>query len=960
MAQIPDTQLLDAAFLPPAPGLEPAIVLYAPAELSPGEWRRAEESLVVPDLARRLTLAIGDPEQPRFTQTRALSVSEAIPFLISLAQADTRPSMKAWVLAAHIARRIHEAAMLPRGNDKTDLILGKIASGMPPSSHAVLVEIQGEGDDPLASLGPHAEGPVFGQIPARDALNQFLDIAQHAYALGTAQQRTPPKRGQSKVLAGLSLRLELPRGRDGRWHVRLRIDQEVDAAKTRSLLDEAAATWTPLARAQVASIDEPLELTVDEASALIMAAPDLNATGAGVELPEELTLSMERQVSTRIRFRDGEATRSSSTRRTPGTSAGPHFRLEELVSYDIDVAMGGVDVDADELRKIARQAGALVQLGGEWVKLDTSSREQLERLARAVEATDSHMANSSALAAALGGETVLPGGIKATVERVDEAALGRAVEFLRNPATFDEVPVPEGFLGELRPYQQRGLTWLAGMASLPLGAVLADDMGLGKTVQMIALIMHIRAQRIAAGEEPGRVLVSCPTSLIGNWQRELERFSPELSVHVHHGPMREARASQLDGHDVVVTSYGLIARDRDMLAGIDWSMLIFDEAQAVKNPDTEQARAVRLLRAPIRVALTGTPMENRLLELWSILDLVNPGLLGTATAFSKRFAAPIERAGDETAAANLRALSRPFMLRRVKHDPEIVPDLPEKQERTVACTLTPEQAALYQATADAAMNEVRRRDGIGRRGAVLALLTRLKQICNHPMQALGHGAGDGDAAGEPYVIAGRSGKLDRLESMLTEVVAEGDRALVFTQYAQMGHLLAAHLPDVLGCEVLYLHGGVPRIKREELVAKFQEENDGKPMVFVLSLKAGGLGLNLMNAAHVFHFDRWWNPAVEDQATDRTHRIGQTRGIQVHKLVCAGTLEERIAQIIDDKRALAGKIIDTNGAKGEGWITELDDDALAELVALGKDALAEVDEDGPVAVQAVDLEGATAE
>jgi SNF2 family DNA or RNA helicase len=362
----------------------------------------------------------------------------------------------------------------------------------------------------------------------------------------------------------------------------------------------------------------------------------------------------------------------------------------------------------------------------------------------------------------------------------------------------------------------------------------------------------------------------------------------------------------------------------------------------------------------VRVALTGTPMENRLLELWAILDLVNPGLLGTASAFNKRFAAPIERAGDEQAAANLRALSRPFMLRRVKHDPEIVPDLPEKQERTLACTLTPEQAALYQATADAAMQEVRRRDGIGRRGAVLALLTRLKQICNHPMQALGHLAGELGPDDEPYVISGRSGKLDRLESMLAEVVAEGDRALVFTQYAQMGHLLAAHLPEVLGCEVPYLHGGVPRTKREELVQKFQADGD-EPMVFVLSLKAGGLGLNLMNAAHVFHFDRWWNPAVEDQATDRTHRIGQTRGIQVHKLVCAGTLEERIAQIIDEKRALAGKIIDTQGASGEGWITELDDDALAELIALGKDALAEAEEGKAAgAAKVVELEGAPVE
>ena len=948
MASIPDTQLLDAAFLPPAPGLEPAIVLFPPAELSPGAWRRAEDSLDVPDGARRLTLPIGEPEAPRFAQTRALGVGEAIPYLIGLAQADTRPSVKAWVLAAHIARRIHEGAMLPRGNDKTDAIIERIAGGMPASSHAVLVEAQPDGDDPLAMLGPQADGPQYVTVDARTALEQFLDIAQHAYALGTAQQRTPTKRGQSRALAGLSLRLEVPAGRDGRWLARVRVDQALDPTKIRTVLDEAAGIWTPLQRVSIQALEEPLELSVDEASALILASPDLNATGAGVELPEELTRSMERQVTASIRFRgeDGETgsrtPRGRSGGRSAGHSAGPRFRLEELVSYDIDVALGGATVDAEELRRIARQAGALVQVGAEWLKLDDASREQLERLARAVEATDSHMANSVALAAALGGETVLPGGIRATVARVDEAALQRAVEFLRNPSVFEDVTPPPTFLGELRPYQQKGLTWLAGMASLPLGAVLADDMGLGKTVQVIALIQHVRAQMAADGDMPGQVLVCCPTSLIGNWQREIARFAPDLDVHVHHGPMREARASQLDGHDVIVTSYGLIARDREMLAGVDWGMVVFDEAQSVKNPDTEQARSVRLLKAPIRLALTGTPMENRLLELWSILDLVNPGLLGTASAFSRRFAAPIERAGDEQAAATLRALTRPFMLRRVKHDPEIVPDLPEKQERTVACTLTPEQAALYQATADAAMTEVRRRDGIGRRGAVLALLTRLKQICNHPMQALGHSAGELDENGDVRVLAGRSGKLDRLEAMLQEIVAEGDRALVFTQYAQMGHLLAAYLPEVLGCDVLYLHGGVPRTKREELVARFQEENDGRPMVFVLSLKAGGLGLNLMNAAHVFHFDRWWNPAVEDQATDRTHRIGQTRGIQVHKLVCAGTLEERIAQIIDEKRALAGRIIDTQGATGEGWITELDDDALAELVALGQDAIAESD------------------
>jgi non-specific serine/threonine protein kinase len=467
------------------------------------------------------------------------------------------------------------------------------------------------------------------------------------------------------------------------------------------------------------------------------------------------------------------------------------------------------------------------------------------------------------------------------------------------------------------------------MSELPLGACLADDMGLGKTVQIIALLAHMGRDGVSP-----RTLVVCPTSLIGNWERELTRFAPHLSVHIHHGPARASRATDIADATVVVTSYGLVARDRAMLSTSQWDVAVFDEAQSVKNPDTEQARAVRGIPARFRVALTGTPIENRLLELWAILDLLNPGLLGNASAFARRFATPIERAGDEEAAAMLRRISRPFLLRRVKHDPEIIPDLPEKQEQTIACTLTPEQATLYKAITEQALVDVRGRDGIARRGAVLALLTRLKQVCNHPAQALREVGGE---------LSGRSGKLERLEAMLGEVVAEGDRALVFTQYAQMGNLLASHLPEVLGCEVLYLHGGVPRAKREELVQRFQDGGD-EPVVFVLSLKAGGLGLNLMGASHVFHYDRWWNPAVEDQATDRTHRIGQTKRVQVHKLVCAGTLEERIAQVIDDKRALAGRIIEVSGG-GEGWITELGDTELEELVALAASSTLELASDG---------------
>jgi len=423
------------------------------------------------------------------------------------------------------------------------------------------------------------------------------------------------------------------------------------------------------------------------------------------------------------------------------------------------------------------------------------------------------MANSHALAAALSGTAALPGGIVARVEQVDDGALRRALDHLKSPDTFPVITSTPGFTGILRAYQQQGLDWLAGMASLPLGACLADDMGLGKTVQVIALLSHMKANfardnddeveagiEVEVADEVGvggearrlagkprlgesvqpqfRALVTCPTSLIGNWERELERFCPTLKVYVHHGPQRTTRATSFDGYDVVVTSYGLIARDRDLMSARGWDITIFDEAQSVKNPDTEQARAVRALPSMYRVALTGTPMENRLLELWAILDLLNPGLLGRPAAFSRRFAVPIERGGDEAAAATLRRITRPFLLRRVKHDPLIVPDLPEKQEQTIACTLTPEQAAMYGAIADQAMTEVRRRDGIARRGAVLALLTRLKQVCNHPLQALGRG--------DDPEVEGRSGKLDRMESMLKDIVATGERSLVFTQYAQMG------------------------------------------------------------------------------------------------------------------------------------------------------------------------------
>jgi SNF2 family DNA or RNA helicase len=460
-----------------------------------------------------------------------------------------------------------------------------------------------------------------------------------------------------------------------------------------------------------------------------------------------------------------------------------------------------------------------------------------------------------------------------------------------------------------------------------MGACLADDMGLGKTIQTLALLERDRGEDLA----PGPVLLVCPTSVLGNWQREAERFTPGLAVLLHHGPGR-ARGSHFESdarrHDLVLTSYGLLHRDRDALGAVTWGGVILDEAQNIKNPETHQARAARSLPAAYRAALTGTPVENHVGDLWSLMEFLNPGLLGSRAAFRRNFLVPIQAHGDLRAAEALRRVTRPFVLRRVKTDPAIAPDLPEKVETLESCTLTQEQATLYRAVLrDVEEALAEGADGIRRKGLVLATLLRLKQVCNHPAQYLGDGSR----------IGGRSGKLARMVELLAEVLEEGQRSLVFTQFVEMGRILVRHLGETFGREVLFLHGGVPRKERDRMVARFQDEEAGEaPPLFVLSLKAGGTGLNLTGATHVFHYDRWWNPAVENQATDRAFRIGQRRNVHVHKLVCAGTLEERIDRMIEAKKETADAVVGT----GEAWLTELDDRQLREVWALGASAVEE--------------------
>ncbi|MEU8297083.1 DEAD/DEAH box helicase [Micromonospora sp. NPDC048909] len=671
-------------------------------------------------------------------------------------------------------------------------------------------------------------------------------------------------------------------------------------------LGRASRLWPDLDPALRTAAPEALELDVEGAHRFLReGAPVLHAAGFGVLLP-----SWWQRPSSRL----GARLRARS-RTAPGTvaAAGPGVGLDALVDYRWELALGDQPLSADELASLAELKTPLVRLRGRWVELDPKRLAAGLRLLRS--AGELTVADLLRLGLTDSDDGAALPVLEVTADGTLGDLLAGAVERRLTP-----LDPPPTFRGTLRPYQRRGLAWLAFLQSLGLGGVLADDMGLGKTVQLLALL---------AGDPPeaGPTLLVCPMSLVGNWQREAARFTPELRVHVHHGAERARGAeftAAVHGADLVLTTYSVAARDAVALAGVDWHRVVVDEAQAIKNASTRQAEAVRALPARQRVAVTGTPVENRLADLWSIMQFANPGLLGPAATFKKRFAEPIERHGDAEVAERLRRITGPFVLRRLKTDSSIISDLPEKLEMEVVCNLTAEQASLYRAVVDDMLAKIESSDGIERRGLVLATMTRLKQICNHPAQLLRDGS----------ALDGRSGKLARLEEILDEVLAAGEKALLFTQYAEFGGMLRGHLSARFGREVLFLHGGVGKADRDAMVTRFQSP-DG-PAIFVLSLKAGGTGLTLTAANHVVHVDRWWNPAVEDQATDRAFRIGQRRRVQVRKFVCAGTVEEKVAALIADKRNLASRVV----GSGEQWVTELSTGQLRELFALESGAVVE--------------------
>lgn len=655
-----------------------------------------------------------------------------------------------------------------------------------------------------------------------------------------------------------------------------------------------------------------LRLSTEQAYAFLrQSAPLLEQSGFGVLLPSWWSKPTAR-LGVKLRLKP-----SADAKVKSGL-----LGLNGIVAYDWRIAIGDQTLSPKEFEKLANLKIPLVKVRGQWVELRPEEIETAIAFFKKKHG-DGEMELGEALRLGLGQERAEVG-LPVTEIEGDGWVKGFLAK-LSQSAKIATMKKPSSFKGRLRPYQLRGLSWLAYLKQFGLGACLADDMGLGKTIQFIALMLHERSGR-RGKPKPGPTLLICPMSIVGNWQREIERFGPSLKVMVHHGGDRlsgRAFAKEAKKNDVVITTYSLAHRDEEQLSSIEWECIALDEAQNIKNPAAKQTQAIRRLRARHTIALTGTPVENRLSELWSIMEFLNRGYLGSAKEFRTRFAIPIERYRDSDRAEKLKRLIQPFVLRRLKTDKTIIKDLPEKMEMRVFCNLTQEQASLYEAVVKEMLERIEESEGIERKGLVLSTLMKLKQICNHPAQFVHDGSR----------LPGRSGKLARLEEMLEEVIAEGDKALIFTQFSEMGAMLRSHLQEMLGCETSFLHGGTPKKQRDAMIQRFQDERRGPPL-FVLSLKAGGLGLNLTAANHVFHFDRWWNPAVENQATDRAFRIGQRKNVQVHKFVSVGTLEERIDQMIEQKKELAERIVGT----GENWITEMSTAQLKELFALSRDAV----------------------
>ena len=659
-----------------------------------------------------------------------------------------------------------------------------------------------------------------------------------------------------------------------------------------------------------ADIYHPLAWTPSEAYRLLESVPQLEESGLLVRIPDW----WRKRVRPRVAVTIGETKQN-------------RFGADAIIDFSVRLALGDKELTDEEYRRILESEDGLVYVKGQWIEVDrdrlSEALEHWKRIEVEAEGGISFIEGMRLLAGA-------PSDLSDSEPLENEEGewffvgagewLSDVLSHLRDPGGLASNEISSNFRGSLRQYQEAGRNWLWFLLNLGLGACLADDMGLGKTVQVLALLLSLKEQDSTSKTS----LLVLPASLISNWKAEMERFAPTLkAIYIHpsettRNDLVEAAANPIEavaGADIVFTTYGMLLR-QEWLADIRWSLVVLDEAQAIKNPSTRQTKAVKRLKSDARIALTGTPIENRLSDLWSLFDFLCPGLLGSASKF-KQFVKGIEER-ERDRYAPLRNLVSPYILRRLKTDKSIIDDLPDKTEMKVFCGLTKKQVKIYARSVDELATAINKLDGIKRRGLVLAYLMRFKQICNHPSQFIGDGAYD----------PAESGKFSRLKEICEEIASRQEKALIFTQFREMTGPIASFLGEVFSREGLVLHGGTAVKKRKGLIDLFQRE-EGPPF-FVLSLKAGGTGLNLTSASHVIHFDRWWNPAVENQATDRAFRIGQHRNVVVHKFVCRGTVEEKIDALIDEKTSLADGILATGA---DAMLTEMSDDDLLRIVAL---------------------------
>lgn len=617
------------------------------------------------------------------------------------------------------------------------------------------------------------------------------------------------------------------------------------------------------------------------------------------------------------------------------------FGLDSIIQFDWRIAIGDANLTESEFEALVARNERLIRFRGQWIALDPLLLAQIRQMMTGMDRRQGLSFQDVLQLHLLGlqdeeseAEVAEKHARSVQLEVELNEQLTQVMDQLKQQQELPALAVPAGLRAELRSYQREGFAWLSFLRRLGLGACLADDMGLGKTIQFITYLLHVKESE---GTTTSPSLLICPTSVLGNWQKELSRFAPSLRVMIHYGSGRadgESFLAEAQEADIVLTSYATAALDQELLKTVTWASLCLDEAQNIKNAQTKQSSAVRQFPAKHRIALTGTPIENRLSELWSIYDFINPGYLGNAKAFHNRFIQAIEKNQDLQKTQELQRLVKPFMLRRKKKDPAIQLDLPDKNEMKTYVHLTAEQGAMYDHIVSELMDKMKQLEGIERKGAILSALTKLKQLCDHPVlltkEAIAGPSVEEPQDNEPMIV--RSAKLERLVAMVKELREDGERCLIFTQYIGMGNMLQQILASELGEPVLYLNGSTSKTARDRMIEQFQSRTlpaDLQPSVFILSIKAGGVGLNLTAANHVFHYDRWWNPAVENQATDRAYRMGQTKDVQVYKFISLGTLEERIDEMLESKQQLSDQIISTS----ENWITELSTDELKDLFTL---------------------------